>query len=213
MWLRSTLLPAIGFVSMLILSVLISGIYPAIVQQLTVKPNASDKEAPYIRRNIEATRQAYNIVTDTKTEAGAVTYKTYPVTSTPSATSLAPGNATIDNIRILDPNVVSPTFVQKQKVRNPYGFAPTLDMDRYTLKDPNTKTDVEHDYVVGVREMVSTNLTGSLANWINAHTVYTHGYGFVAAQADDDITNGTPGDFTEGDIPPAGPIAITQPQV
>ncbi len=60
-WLRSTLLPAIGFVSMLVLSILISGIYPAIVQQVTVKPNASTKEAPYIKKNINATRQAYGI--------------------------------------------------------------------------------------------------------------------------------------------------------
>ena len=66
LWLRSALLPGIAFVVLLVLSILISGIYPAIVQQVTVKPNASDKEAPYIRRNITATRQAYGIVTDTR---------------------------------------------------------------------------------------------------------------------------------------------------
>ena len=53
----------IGFVVLVVLSILISGIYPAIVQQVTVKPNASTKEAPYILRNIDATRQAYGIVT------------------------------------------------------------------------------------------------------------------------------------------------------
>ena len=34
-----------AFVVLLVLSILISGIYPAIVQQVSVKPNASDKEA------------------------------------------------------------------------------------------------------------------------------------------------------------------------
>ena len=37
-WLRSVLLPGIGFVVLLVLSILISGIYPAIVQQVSVKP-------------------------------------------------------------------------------------------------------------------------------------------------------------------------------
>ena len=62
LWLNSTLLPGISFVSMLVISILISGIYPAILQSVSVKPNASDKEAPYIARNINATRQAYGIL-------------------------------------------------------------------------------------------------------------------------------------------------------
>ena len=44
------------------------------------------------------------------------------------------------------------------------------------------------DYVVGVRELDAANLQGNQTNWINKHTVYTHGYGFVAAQADSDVT-------------------------
>ncbi len=56
LWLKSPLLPVTGFVVLLILSIAINGIYPAIVQQVTVKPNASQKEAKYISRNITATR-------------------------------------------------------------------------------------------------------------------------------------------------------------
>src|SRR5690348_12190863 len=37
-WLRSVLLPGIGFAVLLVLSILIAGIYPAIVQQVSVKP-------------------------------------------------------------------------------------------------------------------------------------------------------------------------------
>jgi len=65
LWLRSTLLPGIAFISMLVLSILISGIYPAILQGVSVKPNAASKEAPYQKRNILATREAYNISTAT----------------------------------------------------------------------------------------------------------------------------------------------------
>jgi uncharacterized membrane protein (UPF0182 family) len=78
-----------------------------------------------------------------------------------------------------------------------------------------TKQDETHDYIVGVREQVpGSNLTGSQNNWINQHTVYTHGYGFVAARADTDVTStDEAGGFTEANIPPTGPLDITQPRV
>ncbi|MDQ2749385.1 MAG: UPF0182 family protein [Actinomycetota bacterium] len=209
MWLRSAMLPGIGFAVLLILSILISGIYPAIVQQVTVKPNASTKEAQYIGRNIRATREAYGIVTNTpKTPAGTVTYHDYPATASPDEKAITPTDTTVDNIRILDPNVVSPTVTNAQRIRAPYGFAANLDMDRYKTTD-----GVQHDYVVGVRELVPSNLKGSQGNWINSHTFYTHGYGFVAAEADKDVTNGKTQDYTEGDIPPVGPLNLSTPQV
>ena len=216
MWLRSALLPGIGFVVLLVLSILISGIYPAIVQQVSVKPNASDKERVYIGRNIAATRQAYDIVTQNSANPnGTVSYVDYPVNGNPDPAALAPTNTTIANIRILDPNVVSPTFTQLQRIKNPYGFADNLDMDRYTTPT-NVGGTVKHDYVVGVRELKPSNLTGSQGNWINAHTVYTHGYGFAAAEADADVTNRV-APFAAGNIPPVptgdNPLALTQPQV
>ncbi len=209
MWLKSAQLPAIGFGVLLVLSILINGIYPAIVQQFSVKPNASDKEAKYIARNITATREGYDVITVGK-PGGSVDYVDYPAVSSPSTSALTATSATIGNIRILDPNVVPPTFLQQQKIRNQYGFATKLDMDRYAVGG------VTKDYVVGVRELNANALTGSQTNWINKHTVYTHGFGFVAAQAGEDVTSGNgsvgpdPGDYTEGDIPPTGPLTLTQ---
>ncbi|MGN6608944.1 MAG: UPF0182 family membrane protein [Jatrophihabitans sp.] len=219
LWLRSAVLPGIGFIVMMVLSVLMSGLYPAIVQSVTVNPNASDKEAPYIARNINATRDAYGIQTVGTDRAvkGSVTYVPYPANGTPDATTLpqqGAGNATLDNIRILDPAIVSATFLNTQKIGLPYAFSGTLDVDRYTLPDPLTKAQTEHDYIVAVREQaVGSNLSGSQNNWINQHTVYTHGYGFVAAQADQDVTNGDKNSYTEGDIPPTGALDIKQPDV
>jgi uncharacterized protein len=211
MWLRSVLLPGIGFVVLLVLSILIAGIYPAIVQQVSVKPNASDKEAPYILRNINATREAYGIKTADPgfTNGGNVAYQTYPVSKDPSPTEVTTQNTTVDNIRITDPNVVSPTVTNEQKIRQVYGFSDKLNVDRYTIDN------VEHDYIVGVREAVPGNLQGSQRNWINEHTAYTHGYGFVAAQASVDITEAGAA-YAEGDIPqnpPSGPLAPRVPQV
>jgi len=215
-WLRSVLLPGIGFAVLLVLSILISGIYPAIVQQVSVKPNASDKEAPYILRNITATQAAYGIVTkDAQHPNGTVDYSDYSAIPNPSPSDAAnTANPTVDNIRILDPNIISPTFRNFQKIGLPYGFSPTLDVDRYSLP-VRPGQDETHDYIVGVREAVpGSNLTGSQNNWINQHTVYTHGYGFVAARADTNVTSTDQSvGFTEGNIPPTGPLNILQPDV
>ena len=203
LWLKSAQIPIISFVVLLILSIGINGIYPAIVQQVTVKPNASDKEAPYIERNIQATRQAYGIVTDK--DGGKVTYQQYSVTNRPDNAALTPTDPTVSNLRILDPNVVSPTFSKFQQLRNQYGFPTKLDIDRYEVDGEIL------DYVVGVRELDQSKLTGNQTNWINAHTFYTHGYGFAAAAASSDVTNTR--EFTEGDIPPKGPLELSTPQV
>ena len=58
---RSWLLPAAGTALLVISSVLIAGVYPAAIQQFQVKPSESSKEAPYIQRNIDATRAAYDL--------------------------------------------------------------------------------------------------------------------------------------------------------
>ncbi len=123
MWLSSAMLPGIGFGVLLILSILISGIYPAIVQQVSVKPNASTKEATYIGRNIQATRQAYGIVTNTSPSGsapnGTVNYQNYAANTNPSVTTLSSTDTTVSNIRILDPNVVSPTVTNAQRIKAP----------------------------------------------------------------------------------------------
>jgi uncharacterized membrane protein (UPF0182 family) len=200
--LRNLQLPAIALILLVLTSIVTSGIYPALVQQFSVKANADQKEKAYIARNIAATRQAYGIAS--VKEGGTVEYTQYKaqVDTKAVAPALKADTATIPNARLLDPNVLSPTFTQFEQIRNVYGFADQLDIDRYTI---NGKTQ---DYVVGARELVSADLTGNQQNWINRHLVYTHGNGFVAAAANQDIRG--EGDFTEGDIPPAGPIPIKQ---
>jgi hypothetical protein len=203
LWLKSAQISVISFIVLLVLSIGINGIYPAIVQQVTVKPNASDKEAPYISRNIQATRQAYDIVS--AEDGGNVTYQDYKVTNRPDNAALTPSDPTVSNLRILDPNVVGPTFSKFQQLRNQYGFASKLDIDRYEVDGEVL------DYVVGVRELDQSKLTGNQTNWINAHTFYTHGFGFAAAAASSDVTNTR--EFTEGDIPPKGPLNLSTPQI
>jgi uncharacterized protein len=150
-------------------AIAIGGIYPTVVQQFTVKPNIRDKEAPYITRTIEATRAAYGL-TDVKGSQ-------YSAQTLDPPASLAKDRTVVPTIRLLDPAVVNETFSQYQQIRSFYDFPEKLDVDRYT-------TDSKlQDYVVGVREINYSRLTGTQTNWQNRHTVFTHGYGFVAAPA------------------------------
>jgi uncharacterized membrane protein (UPF0182 family) len=211
LWLKSAQVAGISFGVLLVMSIGINGIYPALVQQISVKPNASDKEQPYILRNINATRAAYGIKTDT--QGGDVTYTQYAGKPTLEAKQLpsASNAATINNIRLLDPNVVSPIFKQSQGIRNFYGFQTKLDIDRYMTPGGDTS-----DYIVGVRELKASDLgvgvgNEAQANWINKHTVYTHGYGLVAAKASNKVA--AKEDFAAGNIPESGFLTIDQPDV
>ena len=193
---RSWLLPAAGTALMVVSSLLIAGIYPGAVQQFQVKPSESSKEAPYIQRNIDATRAAYGL--------SDVEVKDYNATMTTSSGQLAADAATINNIRLMDPNVLSATFRQLQQIKPYYGFADSLDIDRYTVNGTT------RDAVVAVREL---NINGNPSrNWINDHLVYTHGFGFVAAYGNTVDADGKP-NFLVGDLPPTEGLGKFEPRV
>jgi uncharacterized membrane protein (UPF0182 family) len=198
---RGWMLPLLGAGILVLSAVVIGGIFPAIVQQLQVKPNEASREAPYIQRNIDATRAAYGIAGVTPTD--------YPAATTVSASAVASDVGTVSNVRLLDPNVLSNTFRQLQQFRNYYGFPDTLDIDRYTVGTGSSA--VTRDYVVAARELDETGLAPSQRNWINEHLIYTHGNGFVAAPANT-VDNGKPV-FQEGNLPPSGPFDVAESRI
>ncbi|MDN5747228.1 MAG: UPF0182 family protein [Pseudonocardia sp.] len=165
-------LPAIATVLLVISSVLVGAAWPAVLQQFVVAPNAGDREALSIERNIEATRQAYGLTEETVTEVR------YPGTSEATPAEVRAETATIPNIRILDPAKLSDTFTQFQQGRTFYGFQDPLDIDRYAADDGTVQ-----DYVVALRELNSQGLAGNQTDWINQRLVYTHGNGIVVAPA------------------------------
>jgi uncharacterized membrane protein (UPF0182 family) len=196
---RNWMLPAVAFGLMVLSAIVIGGAYPALVQQFKVKPSAQDLEAPYITRNIEATRTAYGI-----NQVQAQSYAgVFPTTA--SKTTLRAAADTVAQIRVLDPNIVSQTFEQLQQQRSYYTFPQTLDVDRYSLGTTPGLTDT----VVGVRDVNLQGLQSGQRNWINEHLVYTHGVGLVAASANTSTSGGAP-DFVEQDLPPTGQIPISQ---
>jgi uncharacterized membrane protein (UPF0182 family) len=189
LWRRTWSLPLIGFGLMVLSAILIGGLYPAIVQKFQVQPNEAAKETPYIQKNIDATRKAYGIDDTEVTE--------YSGTSKSSKQQLRDSADSTASIRLLDPNVVSPTFQQLQQTKSYYAFPSTLDVDRYTADG------AEQDTVVGLRELKVSGIPQH--NWINDHFKYTHGYGVVAAKGTTVAKNGSP-TFTESDLPTTGEL-------
>ncbi|MBA0051488.1 UPF0182 family protein [Streptomyces sp. AJS327] len=188
LWRRTWQLPVIGFGLMVLSAILIGGLYPALVQKFQVQPNEQAKETPYIKKNIEATRKAYDIDDSQVNDYSGVSKK--------KNDTLRQAADTTASLRLLDPTVVSPTYQQKQQVRGYYQFPATLDVDRYKNKDGEEK-----DTVVGLREINTEGIPEK--NWINQHFKYTHGYGMVAAKGTEVDKDGAPA-FTEQDLPPRG---------
>ncbi|MGW5094866.1 UPF0182 family membrane protein [Streptomyces nodosus] len=197
LWRRTWQLPVIGFGLMVLSAILIGGLYPALVQKFEVEPNEQAKEAPYVKKNIEATRKAYGIDDAKVTE--------YPGEgATEDRSKLRDVADATASIRMLDPNLVSPTFQQLQQMKGYYAFPTNLDVDRYT-KDGKVQ-----DTVIGLREL---NLQGiPKQNWINNHFRYTHGFGAVAAKGTTADSNGQPV-FTESDLPSTGDLPTYEQRI
>ncbi|MEU3089235.1 UPF0182 family membrane protein [Streptomyces massasporeus] len=196
-WRRTWQLPVIGFGLMVLSAILIGGLYPAIVQKFQVQPNEQAKEAPYVEKNLEATRKAYGIDGTKVTDYSGTR-------ETEDKTQLRDDVDSTASIRIMDPNIVSPTFQQLQQIRNYYAFPENLDVDRYA------KDGKDQDTVIGLREI---NLAGiPKKNWINNHFRYTHGYGVVAAEGTSADAQGRP-NFTESDLPSKGDLGTYEQRV
>lgn len=164
-------IPGLAVVLMVLSSLVIGQGWPLIMERFSVNPNRQAKEAESISRNIESTRFAYGLTDD------KVTYEENWGAEDVTDDKVASDDSTISNLRLLDPDILAPTFTQMQQLKNFYGFPETLAMDRYEI-------DGElRDFVVAARELDPNELQENQQNWINRHTVYTHGNGFIAAQA------------------------------
>ncbi len=191
-------LPLIALGILLASSVVIGWAYPTIVQYFQVRPTEEVRERPYIQNNIDATRSAYGLAD--------VQVQDYDGQVDAPASVLRTEAGTLKNIRLLDPAVVSPTFRQQQQIRGFYAFPDALDIDRYSLDDS------QQGAVVSVRELDLTGLPEGQRNWTNDTTVYTHGYGFVAAK-DNTATSGGAPSYFESNIPPEGDLDIQEPRI
>ncbi|MFM9877365.1 MAG: UPF0182 family protein, partial [Rhodoglobus sp.] len=190
-------LPIIGTALLLVSGLVVGSIYPWIVQRFQVEPNARTIEAPYIDRNIAATRAAYGVA--------GVQQVPYSAQTDAEPGALRADAETTANIRILDPAIAPQAFAQLEQFKQYYQFANHLDVDRYVI-DGKTQ-----DTVIAVRELNQAGL-GDSRSWYNDTVVYTHGYGVVAAYGNQRASDGQPV-FLESGIPSTGALGDFEPRI
>ena len=178
-------------------SLLLGTVYPAIVEDLVVRPSQLQRETPYIGYNIAATRAAFSL--------DGIALQPFPVAQDLTAQDLQPFQDTFRNIRLWDWQIASPAFQQLQGLRAYYAFA-KMNVDRYQVQGQYRQV------LIGAREIDYTNLPAS--SWVNVHTKYTHGYGAAVVPASDIGPEGTPL-FWVKDITNTSSVGIniTQPRI
>lgn len=191
-------LPTIGVVVTVVAALVIGGAYPALIEQFRVRPNARSLNAPYIQHNIDATLEAYGL--------DELDYQTYDATTSAQPGQLREDSESTSQIRLLDPQVIRKTVQQLQQSRPYYSFDSGFFVDRYTINGER------RDTVISMRELNLAGLSQEQQNWVNRHTVYTHGFGVVAAYGNSITSDGLPS-YWEQSIPSKGEIGEYEPRV
>lgn len=196
---RGWLLPAAGVGILLIATVVLAGIYPAIVQRLQVDPQELPRERPFIERNLDLTRFAFGI--------DNVTVEDFPADEQISDQAVADNRKTLESVRLWDPATLQNTYQQLQELRPYYDFN-DVDVDRYDL-DGETQ-----QVMLSVREVATADLPDQARTWQNERLVYTHGYGLVSSAVSSRRRDGQPV-FLVKDIPPSGvaELEIDNPRI
>ncbi|HXM53624.1 MAG TPA: UPF0182 family protein [Candidatus Binatus sp.] len=175
-------------------------VFPGLIQQFQVVPSQLSRETPYIKNEIDFTRQAYGLA--------AIADRPFTPTDTLTADTVARNPQTVQNARLWDPQLALPQTLENiQSLRTYYQFYPNeVAVDRYQLGGQYLQL------LLAARELKPENLPPEVKNWVNLKLQYTHGYGVVAARANEATAQGYPV-LTLKDIPPAGQPEVTQPGI
>jgi uncharacterized membrane protein (UPF0182 family) len=160
----------------LVVMVLGRGVLPGVVQQFNVEPNELELESPYLERNIEMTRLAYNLHNVREVE--------YQADDTLTVSDIANNRDAIDNIRLWDSRLLINTYKQLQEIRSYYEFY-SVDNDRYMVDGNVTQM------MLSARE-IARQLPSQSDTWVNRHLQYTHGYGLVMSPVTETNSQGEP---------------------
>lgn len=191
--LRAWRVPLVAIATVLVISLVFGLLWPMLLQRFRVAPNEQEMESNYIARNIEATQHAYGL--------DKIKVEQYHATTEGKSGALANDPETTAQIRLLDPQIVAPTFKQLQQSKQYYTFADSLAVDKYDIDGKS------QDTVIAAREL---DLNGNdNRNWVNDHTVFTHGYGVVAASGNKVTEDGNPRFFESG-IPVHGKLTDSE---
>ncbi len=167
-------LPLIASALWLVISIVGGIIYPAVVQSLVVNPNQEAREAEFIERNVDATRQALGL---TDVDVREVDFGT--LTATEVEENLEP----LQNVRLLNPTQMETRFLVDRGEVAGLTIA-DLDVDRYEL-DGETQ-----QVLMAARELDLGGVTNR--SWQGLHLINTRGCGLVLAPASRVLPNERP---------------------
>jgi uncharacterized protein len=178
-------------------SVLARGIVPAAFQKLVVSPNELTRETPYLRRHIDATRNAWGL---DKVEGRDLSGEVQLTMANIKANA-----ATVDNVRLWERDLLMQTFKQLQEIRTYYDFV-SVDDDRYTIDGRYRQIHI------AARELNSESLP--TRTFINSRLTFTHGMGVTMAPVNQVTSEGLPVLFIK-DVPPVSTVSVklTRPQI
>ena len=151
-------------------------VVPPVISGLYVKPNELELEKPFLVRHIEATRHAFGLDQRVK-EVQFNAKREAPI-------DFNANRVLLENVRLWDWRAFHDTVSQSQPLR-PYAYADT-DVDRYPIDGKLQQV------LLTPRELDLNQLGDAQRRWINSNLTFTHGYGFVLAQANRISANGLP---------------------
>jgi len=181
-------------------SFVLAEVVPGLFERFYVKPSELQLEAPYIRRNIALTREAYNL--------GHIELKPFPAEQKLTFRSLEDNRGTVNNIRLWDSQPLMDTYAQLQEIRTYYKFL-DVDVDRYHIDGSYQQVTIT------ARELAPSLLAANAQTWVNLHLLFTHGNGVVMSPVTQKSPEGLP-NFYLKDIPPVasdGGPAVTEPRI
>jgi uncharacterized membrane protein (UPF0182 family) len=163
-----------------------------------VDPDEFQKERPYILRNLDATRTAYQL--------SEIQEVSYSAAGRLNVQAVQDNRETLDNIRLWDPEQLQDAYNQLQFIDLYYNFL-NMDSDRYMVDGQLRQV------LVSAREVSLEGLPPDARNWVNQKLQYTHGYGIVMSPANGFTQSEGRPEFLVRDIPIQGSFQITRPEL
>ncbi|MGL5244292.1 MAG: UPF0182 family protein [Sarcina sp.] len=179
--LKSKFKPIVISVAAVGVLIVLEPVVALVVQQFVVNPNEMELEKEYIKYNITATKDAFNV--------SNIEEKSFEPTNELKQEQLVNNQDIIDNLKVNSTEPVLNFYQQVQLIKNYYEFNDT-DTDRYNVNGEYSQV------FISPREINRD----SMNTWQNKHLRYTHGYGVVMSKVNEVTKEGQPS-FVMKDIP------------
>lgn len=180
------LLPGAALGLLVVASIVLQGVYPAVVQRVRVDPQELAREREFIGRNLDATRRAFGL--------DDVVRQPFAIRNDLDEQDVIDNEITLRNVRLWDPEVLETTYSELQSLRPYYEFRDVA-IDRYFIDGELRQV------MLATREL--SRLPAQADTWQNRHITFTHGFGIVASQVNSANAEGQPV-FISSNIPPVG---------